>query len=151
MSKATQEHWGQLFLCPTENSPTHSPEELWDEAASEESFVGIMELQSLLEGLGMGFPNQRGSFETPDLEGTGHGLCALPRSFSVSGHGQPWSLQGKKVHTGFAQVQGLPGHPKGKLLARATADLSLVPTAGRAQQCGTVCASVGTLSARFGI
>lgn len=91
----------------------------------------------------MGFPNQRGSFETPDLEGTGHGLCALPRSFSVSRHGQPWSLQGKKVHTGFAQVQGLPGHPKGKLLARATADLSLVPTAGRAQQCGTVWDSVG--------
>lgn len=132
MSKATQEHWGQLFLCPTKNSPTDSPEELWDEAASEESFVGIMELQSLLEGLGMGFLSQQGSSETPDLEGTGNGLCALPRSFSVSGHGQPWSLQGKKVHTGFAQVQGLPGHPKWKLLPRATADLPLVPTAGSA-------------------
>lgn len=54
MSKATQEHWGQLFLCRTKNSPTDSPEELWDE----ESSVGITELLSLLEGLGMGFPNQ---------------------------------------------------------------------------------------------
>lgn len=66
----------------------------------------VGEFQSLQEGLGTGLPNKLGSFEKSDLEGTQHCFCSLPRSLSISGYVQHWSLQGNKVYNKFAQVSG---------------------------------------------
>lgn len=67
--------------------------------------VMLGELQSLLEGVGTGLPNRLGSFEKSDLEGTLHCFCSLPRSLSISGYVQHWSLQDNKVYSKFALVQ----------------------------------------------